>query len=125
MKALIDSSIIIDHLRNHNHVDETTFISILHNCEEIYFSLVTVAEIFSGLSAAQMEKQINDIFFSGHIINLDYNLMRVAGEVRRNTDISLIDAIIAACALELDLPVATLNLKDFQKVPRLRLYKIK
>ncbi len=122
MKALIDSSIIIDHLRNYQHGKDTRFMMIYKECEAIYFCLITIAEIFSGLSAVKMEKQINDIFSLGNIIELNPRLMEKAGGIRREIKISLMDAIISACALELSLPVATLNLKDFEKVPKLKLF---
>lgn len=125
MKVLIDSSIIIDHLRSYQHTKNTKFIIIYQECEEIYFSLITIAEIFSGISAAHMEKQINDIFSLGNIVELNLSLMEQAGGIRRETNINLLDAIISACALKLNLPVATLNMKDFAKVPKLKLYKIR
>ena len=121
MKALIDSSIIIDHLRNYQQAKDTRFMIIYKKCEAVYFSLITIAEIFSGLSAVKMERQINDIFSLGNIIELNTHIMKKAGGIRRETKISLIDAIISACALELNLPVATLNVKDFEKVPKLKL----
>ena len=122
MKALIDSSVIIDHLRNYQQNKDTRFMRVYRECEAIYFSLITIAEIFSGLSAVKMEKQINDIFSLGNIIELNTHLMEKAGGIRRETKISLIDAIISACALELGLSVATLNLKDFEKVSKLKLF---
>ena len=122
MKALVDSSIIIDHLRNYQHGKNTRFMMIYKECEAIYFCLITIAAIFSGLSAVKMEKQINDIFSLGNIIELNPRLMEKAGGIRREIKISLMDAIISACALELGLPVATLNLKDFEKVPKLKLF---
>lgn len=122
MKVLIDSSVIIDHLRNYGRIKETKFVLTYKKCEEIYFSLITIGEIFSGLSASKMEKQIRDIFSLGHVIELNTFLMEKAGEIRRETKISLIDAIISASALELNLPVATLNIKDFSKVPGLKLH---
>ncbi len=122
MKALVDSSIIIDHLRNYQHGKNTRFMILYKECEAIYFSLITIAEICSGLSAVKMEEQINDIFSLGNIIELNPRLMEKAGGIRREIKISLMDAIISACALELGLPVATLNLKDFEKVPKLKLF---
>ncbi len=47
--------------------------------------------------------------------------MEKAGKIRREVEISLIDAIIAASALELNLSLATLNKKDFKKIKGLAL----
>ena len=124
MKALVDSSIVIDHLRSYERTKDTKFTVIYQECETIYFSLITIAEIFSGLSAGKMKKEIKDIFSLGNIIEVNQSLMEQAGCIRRETEIHLIDAVISACALKLDLPVATLNMKDFAKVPKLKLYKV-
>lgn len=122
MRVLLDSSIIIDHLRTFGQNKETKLISIYRQ-NEIYFSLITVGEIFSGKSSNKMEKEINEIFAVGRILEPDFELMKEAGRIRKKTHISLLDAIIAAAALKLDLPVATLNTWDFAKVVGLKLYK--
>ena len=89
MKALIDSSIIIDHLRNYQHGKDTRFMMIYKECEAIYFCLITIAEIFSGLSAVKMEEQINDIFSLGNIIELNLASYGKSGRnKKRNKNIS-------------------------------------
>jgi Predicted nucleic acid-binding protein, contains PIN domain len=113
---VIDTSIIIDHFRTYQKDKKTLFINLLEKYEEIYFCAISIAEIFSGKSAAKNEEKIRQLFNLGEIINLTPKLMEKAGKIRRETEISLIDAIIAASALELNLPLATLNKKDFKKI---------
>jgi predicted nucleic acid-binding protein len=45
----------------------------------------------------------------------------VAARIRRETGLKLPDALIAACALQLGLPLATANAKDFRRVASLEL----
>ncbi|MDP4010676.1 MAG: PIN domain-containing protein [Candidatus Roizmanbacteria bacterium] len=87
----------------------------------MYFSLITVGEIYSGKSSPEHEEEIIRLFDMSSMTVIDYELLKSAGEIRRTTHISLIDAIISATALELDLPVATLNVKDFEKVDGLKI----
>jgi Predicted nucleic acid-binding protein, contains PIN domain len=119
--VLIDTSIIIDHIRIYQKDKKTLFINLLEKYEEIYFCAISIAEIFSGKSAAKNEEKIRQLFNLGEIINLTPKLMEKAGKIRRETEISLIDAIIAASALELNLSLATLNKKDFKKIKGLAL----
>jgi len=114
--VLIDTSIIIDHFRTYKKDKPTIFVNLLEKYEEIYFCAISIAEVFSGKSAAKNEEKIRQLFNLGEIINLTPKLMEKAGKIRRETEISLIDAIIAASALELNLPLATLNKKDFKKI---------
>jgi predicted nucleic acid-binding protein len=47
---------------------------------------------------------------------------RLCGEARRRGDVlPMNDAWIAACCVRHDLPLSTLNVKDFQRIPGLRL----
>ncbi|EDN64989.1 PilT-like protein [Beggiatoa sp. PS] len=43
-------------------------------------------------------------------------------QLRQTTSLKVPDAIIAATALHLKLPLMTRNIKDFQKVPHLQLF---
>jgi PIN domain. len=94
--VLIDTSIIIDHIRIYQKDKKTLFINLLEKYEKIYFCAISIAEIFSGKSAAKNEEKIRQLFDLGEIINLTPKLMEKAGKIRRETEISLIDAIIAA-----------------------------
>ena len=119
--VVVDTSIIIDHFRTYKKDKPTIFVNLLEKYEKIYFCAISIAEVFSGKSAAKDEEKIRQLFNLGEIINLTPKLMEKAGKIRRETEISLIDAIIAASALELNLSLATLNKKDFKKIKGLAL----
>lgn len=118
MRLVVDSSVLVDYLRTLS--EESLFFSLLD--KELVLSLVTIGELYSGESAARQEKEIGEILAFVQVESLDADLMKEAGEIRRETKISLLDAIIAATALRLNLPVATLNTKDFEKVKDLKIY---
>ena len=121
MKILVDTSVLIDYLRTAKSSSETKLSQIYQRADGLVFSLISVGEIFSGTSVPEKIEDIRKLFKLGEMIGLNYALMVRAGEIRRTTKISLLDAIIASSALTLDLPVATLNVKDFSKVKGLKL----
>lgn len=123
MNILIDTSILIEHLRTYVHGKKTILAGYVEKKYNLYFSLITVGEIYSGKSSSEHEEEIIRLFDMSSMIGIDYELLTSAGEIRRATYISLIDAIISATAVELDIPVATLNVKDFAKVKGLQIYK--
>lgn len=122
MNILIDTSILIEHLRTYISGKKTILAGYIEKKYNLYFSLITVGEIYSGKSSPEHEEEIIRLFDISTMTVIDYKLLKFAGEIRRTTYISLIDAIIAATAIELDLSVATLNVKDFEKVKGLKIY---
>jgi len=124
MKVLADTSVIIEYLRK-TKKEKTIFSSLLDSYATIFISIITAGELYAGKSVEKKEvvQEIEKLIQSVYIIDIDLELIKRAGEVRRKTDITLVDAIIAASSLRLDLPLATLNLKDFRKVKDLEIYK--
>ena len=121
MRILLDTSILIDDLRQSHLPVQTIFQSIYKSKERLYLSSISIGELYSGSSAESMEREIEEIISLTDIVQITVPLIRSAGINRRTTHISLIDAIISATALELDLPIATLNVKDFEKVNELKI----
>lgn len=122
MRILLDTSILIDDLRQSHLAVQTIFQSIYKSKERLYLSSISIGELYSGSSAESMEREIEEIISLTDIVDITGSLIRSAGIIRRSTHISLIDAIISATALELDLPVSTLNVKDFNKVKGLKIH---
>lgn len=124
MNILIDTSVIIDDLRQSHLKTKTILNSLYESHEKMYFSSITIGEIYSGSSAVSMEKKINRVLSLMEMVDINTEILKSAGAVRRKTHISLIDAIIAATAIELNIPIATLNVKDFEKVKNIKLFDI-
>ena len=116
---LVDTDIFIDHFRNFK--SSTAFIE--NTAADIAVSVLTVTEILSGKDCEKSEvrSQIEDFFSSMKKIEVDLNMAKKAGEFRRVYGISLVDAIIAATAFELKIPLCSRNKKDFGKIKQIEL----
>lgn len=119
MKIIIDTSILIDYLRTK---DLNSEYAKLKTKNELIISLITIAELYSGKSAKK-EKQkeiIEKILESLEIIIPDIHLAKEAGKLRAEYQLSLGDAFIAALALNINVPLATLNVRDFRQIDGLK-----
>jgi tRNA(fMet)-specific endonuclease VapC len=97
---------------------------------EIGVSVVTVAELQYGVAKSQ-QKERNQAALEAFLLPLDIaNLAMdtavVYGEIRANLEkqgrpIGLLDTLIAAHALSLDVPLVTNNAREFARVEGLRL----
>jgi predicted nucleic acid-binding protein len=56
------------------------------------------------------------------VIEISSGIKQKTIEVRKNSNIKLPDAIIAATAIQNDLTLLTRNIKDFTKVKELKVY---
>ena len=126
MKVILDASVIIDHLRQPN--KQNTFLTRISSESEGIVSLITVAEVYSGKKVQIPGKQQDDlrIILTGtEIVIPEKTTAMTVGLLRAQYAMSLGDAFIAALAIERDLPIATLNEKDFRKVKEVRLYDLR
>jgi tRNA(fMet)-specific endonuclease VapC len=123
---LIDSSIIIDYLRQKDK-SETLLALLLKTGYQSSISIVTVVESYAGKSvweSSQIKAVIDELLAGMEIFGLDIALAQQSGQIRAKYNLSTMDAIIAATAIEHNLPLATLNTKDFDKVPDLKINKV-
>lgn len=123
-RILLDSSIIIDLLRRK---DKTQ--TLLHKLTlqgyHLAIAIITHAELYSGKSIWEKQKareELETILQYIEIISIDKSISEKAGEIRAHYQINLLDAIIASTAIHHNLSLATLNIKDFEKIPKLKLY---
>ena len=96
----------------------------LYGCFEqpAYISTITAMEVLSwpGHSDESVEMTTTFLEVFDEIV-IDDEIKAVAIKIRRNYRLKLPDAIIAATALHLGLPLVTRNVKDFNNIPELRL----
>ncbi len=124
-KALLDTSIIIDFLRSKNKENTLLFLLIKQNCQ-LYISIVTHTELFSGKSVwenRQIYEAIEKLCFGFNMFSIDRELSKEAGKIKAEYNTDLIDAIIAATAIYHDLDLVTLNIKDFEEIEGINLFK--
>lgn len=123
-KLVVDTSLIIDFLRRKDKAK-----SLLYQLaeEDLSVSIITHTELYAGKSVWENNeaKEIIEKVLSGMtVISLNEKISQKAGYVKSYTDISLIDAIIAATALVSNMAVVSLNIKDFEKVKGLKILNI-
>ncbi len=122
MNGVIDSDILIDVLRQQEkakHFVET----IAKNGNIIYISALTEAEVLSGKDCKEPERKekTEELLSLFQVIDVTQALARKGAELRRNHDMPLHDAVIAATAIEMSAPLYSRNAADFRKIKELKL----
>jgi predicted nucleic acid-binding protein len=120
-QVVVDTSILIEFLR----VDDrpTIYEGILDKGFSPVVSFITVAELWAGKSVWEDEevKHILTKLISGTtVVYPSFDLLQKAGQLRAEYGVSLLDCFIAALALEKNLPLVTLNDKDFKPIKGLK-----
>jgi len=111
-KILIDTDIIIDHLRGIGN-----FLDIIKgNTYVSYISVISIAEIYSFLFSHEyeiVEKLLGEMI----VINVDSNIAKFAGSYRmkylKSHSITIADALIASSAKFNDATLITRNIKHY------------
>lgn len=120
---LIDSSIIIDFLRLKDKT-KTILVRLERGKFKLCASIITHTECFAGKSIWEKKEAMETLkilLSSIKILPLEENISRKAGQISAKYNTDLLDAIIAATALTHKLDLATLNIKDFEKIKGLNL----
>lgn len=124
-KILIDTSIIIDHLRLKNK-KQTILYKLFQNKHDLFASILTHAESYAGKSIWEKESARNhlkNILAGITILPLEETTSVKAGEISARYNLDIVDAIIAATSIIHKLDLATLNTKDFEKIDGIKLFK--
>jgi predicted nucleic acid-binding protein len=124
MKIIVDTSIIIDILRNVK--ASIDLIQKLSKENLLFISGITEAELFSGKDADNERKKekILELLSYFQKINPTNEILQKAGEFRRKYNVSLLDCIIAATAYYLNAEILTKNEKDFSKIKEIKIFKL-
>lgn len=112
---LIDSDILIDHLRKEKNALD--FIeTVIEKGHLIFLSVVSRAEIYAGMRKGEYEA-ICSLFEIIKPVNVDATIADKAGEYlgkfSKSYALNIGDAIIAATASEMELSLVTRNLKHY------------
>jgi predicted nucleic acid-binding protein len=121
--VILDTSIIIDHLRLPITRSKLAHIVKKHPQEEFAISLLTIQELYQGQSTRKQtqEADLVTVLASLKVLPYTYDIAKLAGTLARDLSqpIELADAAIAATALAHHCPLYTLNTKDFDTIPNL------
>ncbi|MFZ5987143.1 MAG: type II toxin-antitoxin system VapC family toxin [Bacillota bacterium] len=120
-KVLLDSDILIDHLRGYEKA--WGYLKKIESGElEGYISVISEAELSAGgkLIYPAEEKKLKELLRIMHSIPIDSKIAWKAGEFRRKYNIRLMDGLIAATAYELKISLVTRNIKHFEGIGEIR-----
>lgn len=124
--VILDTSILIDHLRQ-NHSPDSHFSKFIRSYpqEKLAVSLISIQELFAGQSTLKNEvsEAILAIISKHTILPYTFEAAKRAGEMQRDlaNQIEFADAAIAATAILNKAPLCTLNKKDFKGIKGLKL----
>lgn len=92
------------------------------NDKQVWISAISELELFGkkGLTTAE-KREIDFLVESCFIAELNFGIKNITKELLQTVNIKLPDAIIAATALYLDLPLLTFD-ADFSRIPNLKLF---
>lgn len=129
MVILLDTNIIIDHLRQ-KAVRPTLHKQLVsqYRYPLLAVSTITIQELYIGQSTknSQDHKKLAQTIEPLKAYSLTSTIAHLAGELMRDskTNLQFADAAIAATALHYHANLATLNTKDFAGIPNLKLLKL-
>ena len=127
--VIVDTSIIIDHLRQTKTKDSLLMELAKNKPKEVVgISIISIQELYEGQSTKDNHKEqfllatVSPI----KILSYTYEIAKLAGEIARDLKrpIELADATIAATAIVNNASLFTLNQKDFRGIKPLTLFEL-
>lgn len=122
MTVVVDTSVLIDHLRGHDEA-RATLQAALGRGDRLVASLVTKVEVLAGMRPSE-ESATRQLLSALDWIAVDDAIAERAGHLanlflRSHPGVDPVDYIIAATAEELEAQLWTRNLKHFPMFPEL------
>ena len=123
-RLLIDTSILIEHLRKQNK-QKSALYNIVNNYE-LYTSTVVEFELYTGATDSQKRRDIQEILAWCTVLPLTSDVAQAAATIyqqlkAKNQLIEIRDILIAATAIAHTLPLMTLNTGHFTRISTLHL----
>lgn len=121
-KLIIDTNVIIRHLKGGEGI-----LSDLLGGYKLYISAVTILELMGAKRAGnksvqeELSKFLKENF---EVVAVSEAIALRAGEIVRDVDIAAVHSIIAATAIEQDLPLLTYEVATFDNIPDLKIVEI-
>jgi predicted nucleic acid-binding protein len=124
---LLDTTVLIDALRGRG--DRRGLLAeLIESGHTLATAAINIGEVYAGMRPGE-EAGTESLLSNLDCFPLTATIARNAGSLksewaRKGSTLALADMIVAATALEHGLVLMTDNRKDFQVIPRLRLYPI-
>jgi predicted nucleic acid-binding protein len=124
-EVLVNTTIIIDHFRKLKK-DHTHFIRAIRKFDNLYISAMTLYEVEFVYERDKRPSELSELLPFLKLLPIDDPTARQAASlhsdlIAQNKDIGIRDVFIASTALVHQLPLLTLNIKHFERVPALSL----
>lgn len=103
-EAVVDTDILVDHLRGHRRLDPGIALA---------YSTVSRCELFAGTDDATVLRELLGALIE---VDVDRHVAETAGAIRRDHRVAVPDAIVAATALGLGVPLVTRNTRHFRGI---------
>ena len=121
---MIDTSIIIDHLRKK--IKKKSQLYKIIDSHNLFTSTITLYELFAGATNEKKREDINDFIILVNVLPFTREAAERAGEIylslrNKNEIIDVRDILIGATAVTHNLPLMTLNVKHFERIEGLRI----
>lgn len=125
-RICVDTDIIIDHLRGRN-PNADLYARIITE-EQPYTTYITKFELLCGVKNRKEESVIKDALLSFTVLPFDGKSSREAAKIYRSLSskgrlIGMRDILIAGIACANDMPLATRNIREFERVIGLNIWK--
>lgn len=126
---LLDTNIIIDHLRLERSVP-SALVKVVKNCpdEDFLLSVISVTELYEGKSTRKKseEQRLLSVISPLRIAPYTFAIAQLSGQIMRDNwrPIELADAAIAATAIVNRAKLYTANKKDFVGIKGLEFWVI-
>ena len=102
-------------------LDGNKDIANLLDSKQIYLSVITELELFGKPSLSVHDNKIIEVLLDEcFVIDINQEIKHIYREIKQKHIIKLPDAIIAATAIYLDIPLLTFD-KGFKNIPHLKL----
>lgn len=106
--AVVDTDVLIDHLRGHRRLGAAAVLA---------YSTVTRCELFTGTDNPDVVRRLLAALVE---VDVDRGIAEAAGVIRKDRGLAVPDALVAATALGLGVPLITRNARHFRGVVRTR-----
>lgn len=116
-KFLVDTNIIIGYL------NDNSYFNYVQNSKNMFISAISIMELYAlGGTGKPEEEKIRDTL---DLINIASIAQRAGyfARTRPNRN-NRSDLLIAATAIELDIPLMTRNVRDFKGIPEIKLVPV-
>lgn len=126
VKIVVDSSLFIEEIRH----GSEKYGELVKLCKKgvilLLVPMVVITELWSGESMdRKKDVEIVELMLTiTEKVVLNEKIAKLTGELNRKYKTGVVDAMVAATALENDAIVATLNTKHFVGIKGLKLYNI-